>query len=124
MSLSTFLNGRTAVQLRGLAWLALSDSGNVLSATVTGDSGGGGTTTWTAGGTVPCRLDPLIRHGSSRETAGAINERSSHIVTLPAGTDVAVENRFAIVGRGTFEVTAVRERTASLTQVIEVVEAF
>jgi hypothetical protein len=62
-----------------------------------------------------------MRHGASHETGGAIDERSSHIVTLPAGTNVAAANRFVIAGRGTFEVTAVRQRTASLTQVIEVV---
>ena len=124
MPVTTYLNGGTASQLRGLLWLSLSDSGNVLTATVAADSGGGGTTTWTSSGTVPCRIDPLARHGSSRETGGAIDERSTHIVTVPVGTSVQTANRFVIAGRGTFEVTAVRERTGSQTQVIEVIETY
>jgi nucleoid DNA-binding protein len=42
------------------------------------------------------------------------------MVTAPSDTSVDVRNRISITGRGTFEVTAVRERTGQLTQVFEV----
>lgn len=57
-------------------------------------------------------------------TGGAIDERSTHRVTFPPGTNVVAANRVVIVGRGTFEVTAVRHHTADPFQVVEVTEAF
>lgn len=117
MGISTFLNGRPPT--RGLSWLALSDTGFVLSSTVVSDSGGGGSATWNTSGTLTCRVDP-VSAANSRITGGAIDERSTHIVTAPSDTAVDVANRLAITGRGTFEVTAVRERTGQLTQVFEV----
>lgn len=119
MPLSTFLNGGTASQLRGLAWLALSDSGNVLAGTITDDAGGGGTQSWVAGAAVPCRVDPLSAR--SGVTGGQIDERSTHFVTVPTGTGVSASDRFAVSGRGTFEVTAVRSRTAEQTHIFEVI---
>ena len=120
MSLSTFLNGRDQTQLRGIQMLALSDVGVTLLLTVTDDGGGGGTSTWAARGTVPCRLDPM--GGRSQTTGGRIDERSTHVVTVPSGTDVPVSARFAISNRGTFEVTATRERTGERTRTFEVME--
>lgn len=121
MPLSTFLNGGTPSQLRGLAWLALSDRGSVLVGTATSDSGGGATQTWVAAGTFDCRVDPINAFGNSRVTGGAIDERSTHIVTVPTGTSVSASNRFAVTGRGTFEITAVRERTGEQTHHFEVI---
>jgi hypothetical protein len=84
MPLSTFLDGTTPSQLRGLQWLSLSDYGRVGSGTVISDGGGGGTTTWAEGGTVACRVDPL-GGGVGRSTGGQIDERSTHQVTVPPG---------------------------------------
>lgn len=122
MPLSTFLNGGAPSQLRGLAWLALSDRGSVLVGTATSDSGGGATQAWVAAGTFDCRVDPINAFGNSRITGGVIDERSTHIVTAPPGTSVSTSNRFAITGRGTFEVTAVRDRTAEQTHTFEVIQ--
>jgi hypothetical protein len=118
--ISTFLNGQTPTQLRGLMWLALSDLGQVGSGTITDDSGGGGTATWSYGGTVACRIDPILP--SSRITGGAIDERSTHVVHVPTGTTVLPQNRFLIAGRGTFEVTATTEQTAELSSSFEVIQ--
>lgn len=122
MPLSTFLNGGTATQLRGLQWLALSDVGNVGAGTVVSDGGGGGTASWVYGSSIPCRVDPLNDRGIGSVIAGRIDERTTHLITVPAGTDVPAASRFAVSGRGTFEVTAVPERTAEWTRVFEVVE--
>lgn len=121
MPLSTFLNGTTPSQLRGLNWLSMSDLGTVGSGTVISDGGGGGTTTWAEGGTVACRIDPLSG-GGGRVTGGQIDERSTHQVTVPPGVVVSASDRFTIVNGGTFEVTATHQRTAAETQVFEVIQ--
>jgi hypothetical protein len=118
MPLGTFLNGRPPS--RGLVWLALTDTATIIAGTVASDSGGGVTSTWAPTGTVDCRIDPLSG-ANSRITGGAIDERSTHVVTVPTGSTVSVTNRVAIANRGTYEVTAVRDRTDQLTQVFEVI---
>lgn len=120
MPLSSFLNASVPTQLRGLAWLSLSDVGQVGRGTVIGDTGGGGTTAWTYSGTISCRIDPL--NGRSRLTGGQIDERSTHVVTAQLGATVSASDRFAIAGRGTFEVTATHERTGRETLVFEVLK--
>jgi hypothetical protein len=110
MPLSTFLNGTDPVRLRGLLFLSLSDSG------------GGATYVWAAGSAVPCRIDPL-GSDESRVVGGRIDESSTHLVTVPPGTEVATGNRFAITGRGTFEVTAARQQTGEWATTFEVAEA-
>jgi hypothetical protein len=121
MPLSTFLDGQEPTRLRGLAWLSLSDTGHVVRGSATSDSGGGVSTVWGTASTVVCRIDPIGDRGQGRTTGGRIDERSTHVVTLPAGTDVVADDRFLIVGRGTFEVTAVRERTREWAEFVEVV---
>lgn len=122
MPLSTFLDGQNPSQLRGLAFLALSDTGYVVAGTIVSDSGGGGTSTWTAGTTgIPCRIDPLTDR-SARLTGGAIDERSTHVITVPPGSSVTAASRFAVDGRGTFEVTATHQQTGELVSVFEVIE--
>lgn len=122
MGLSTFLSG-TATQLRGLAWLALSDTCQVGSGTFADDGGGGGTLTYAYSSDLPCRLDPMDT-SDPRVTAGRINERSTHSLTLPLGTDVSVESRVTVDGRGTFEVTAVAETTEATLRFAEVTQIF
>lgn len=122
MPLSTFLNGQNPDQLRGLMWLALSDTGYLVSGTITDDSGGGGTMTWTAGTVgIPCRVDPVTGRGADRMTGGAIDERSTHVVTVAPGTTITAASRFAVDGRGTFEVTATHSQTGELASVFEVI---
>jgi hypothetical protein len=121
VSLSTFLNGRAPTTPRGLLWLSLSDTGTILTSAYNSDSGGGVAHTWgTAVTTTPCRLDPMT--GRSQLTGGRVDERSTHVVTVPPGTVVGAADRFLISGRGTFEVTATRERTAEASTTFEVME--
>jgi len=120
MSLSTFLDGPTG-QLRGLQWLALSDLGQVGTNTTTDDGGGGVTSGWAWGGTVPCRIDPLTNNEPL--AAGRISDRSTHLVTAPPGTPVTTNSRFVIANRGTYEVTGVQDTTGELARFFEVVQA-
>ena len=107
---------------RGLVTEALTDSGWTLSGTVTDDGGGGGTVTTVAGGTVSCRIDSLGQGAGETSVANRISDRSTHLITLPPSTDVATDDQFYVSGRGTYEVTAVREHTGEFTTVIEAVE--
>jgi SPP1 family predicted phage head-tail adaptor len=119
--ISTFLNGRAPTQLRGAAFLALSDSAHLVRGTVTDDQGGGATTSWATSGTIPCRIVAIT--GYEFEAADRLSDRSTHRVTLPADADVNVTDRLAIDGKGNWQVVAVRDLTAEPTHVIEVVSA-
>lgn len=121
MSQATFLNGGTISQLRGLAWLALSNVGSVVTRGGTTDSGGGisgGTAAY--GSAVPCRIDPMA--GSETLIAGRIDERSTHTLTVPYDTALSPARQFIVAGRGTYEVTAERERTGGQVEIFEVVK--
>jgi len=120
MTLSTFLSDAPVSQLRGLQWLALSDTGQVGTNTITDDGGGGVTSGWAWGSSVPCRIDPLTNNETL--AAGRISDRSTHLVTVPAGTPVSVSSRFLIAGRGTYEVTGVQDTTGELARFFEVVQ--
>lgn len=104
---------------RGLVTEALSESGNTITAGVTDDGGGGASFSETAGSTLICRLDSL--GGTEGERADRLSDRSTHLLTLPAGAAIATTDTFQISGRGTFEVTAVRENTGELARFAEVV---
>jgi hypothetical protein len=95
--------------LRGILMLMLTDVGNVGAGAATSDNGGGVSVAWTYGADVPCRIDPM--GPTSGIVGGRIDERTTHIVTVPAGTVISAGNRFAITGRGTFEVTATHQQT-------------
>ena len=89
MGVSTFLNGGTATQLRGLRGSPSPTDGFFQARTIVDDGGGGGTAVWTYGAArLPCRIDPLADSGASSVTGGRIDERSTHLVTTPAGAAV------------------------------------
>lgn len=108
-----------AVTTRGLITEALAETGNVISGSVTDDAGGGGSAVVTVGGTIACRIDAL--RGSEGQAGARISDRSTHLITLPAGTDIDTADDFRVNGRGTFEVTAVREYTGEQARFIEAV---
>lgn len=123
MGFTTFLRGGTVTQLRGLAFFALSETGYILAGSITSDGGGGGTTTWGTTGTVACRIYPLATTGVSRFVGGAINEESTHMVRMPAGATITLENRIVVGSRGTFDVLMAPERTDQpTTRVVEVIQ--
>lgn len=121
MPFATFLDGVATTQLRGLSWLSLSGSGQIGTLSGTTDSGGGATTTWTYGSTIPSRIDPL--GGSESEVADRISDRSTHVITLPPATPVTVSSRFNSLDESqTYEITAVRNRTREWLRVAEAVK--
>lgn len=125
MPFGSFANGGTVTQLRGLAWLALSEELFVGQRTYVSDSGGGATQSWSYGGTIPCRIDALgMRAGREGVVGERMSDRSTHLVTAPSGTNVDASDRVWINGRGTFEVTAVEQRTDEWMRIFEVVQVF
>lgn len=102
--------------------MALSETGNALTTAGSSDSGGGFSSgTATTGTAIPCRLDPLS--GGETVIAGRIDERSTHVLTVPRQTDLDVSGQFQVTGWGTFEITAQRKRTQEGVRVYEVVES-
>jgi hypothetical protein len=123
MPLSTFLNGRPSTKLRGLAWLALSESAQLQRQTSTSDGGGGVSVGWQTYGTVNCRIYPVTIRGKGRVVGGALSEQATHFLATPLGTMIGLADRAVIANRGTYEITMALERTAALTTVYEVFEA-
>lgn len=123
MSLYTTSFGTAELtQLRGLEWLALSETGHALTTAGSSDAGGGFTAgTSTLGTAIPCRLDPLS--GGETLVAGRIDERSTHVLSVPFGTELDTAQQFVVSSWGTFELTAQRKRTQEDVRVYEVVEA-
>jgi hypothetical protein len=114
---------------RGLLWLGLSETGRFLTRGTVSDGGGGVTETYTPAGTadwasttnVECRIDVI--GGVEGQIANRISDRSTHIVTMAAGTAVfSINNDFQIQGRGRYEITAIREHTGQMAAQIEVTD--
>lgn len=120
--ISTTAHDVVPTRLRGLAFLALSQTGRVLTRTLTDDAGGGQTEGYTSGSDLPCRIDPV--GGGESEIANRIDERTTHKITVPPATVVSAADRFQIDGVGSFEITAVRTRTDESVRVLEAVEDF
>lgn len=71
-------------------------------------AGGTGSTYVPAASTVPCRLAPFAG-GEGPDQGSRVNDRTTHIVTLPHDTTIEEPDRLSIDGV-TYEVTYVRKR--------------
>lgn len=118
--LASSLHDDVPTQLRGLAFLALSDTGYLLRGTFVDNGGGGGTYSFGTAGTFACRVDPL--GGGEQVIANRLDERTTHHITLPPESVVEAADQFKVNGE-TYEITAVRARTQELVRVLEAVEA-
>lgn len=106
--------------MRDTAAQALPGTAIIQSQSVTDDSGGGGSVSWTAAGTVACRVAPMS--GNEREIADRIAEDAKWVITLPAETAITTKQRI-VAGGGTFNVLAVRApRSYEITRRVEVGE--
>lgn len=86
---------------------SLPDTCVIQNSTFGDDSGGGGSQTWAAAGTVACRIAPLAADEQTR--GDRVSEDSNWVITLPAETSIQNASR-VIVNGGTYNVSAVRER--------------
>jgi hypothetical protein len=102
---------------------ALPDEATIRRFTSTPDGGGGFTETWETIGPVAARIDPAVGGGEQSTTGGAIDDRTTHVVTMPAMADIEEPDRVQINGVE-YEVTVVRKGgSRELFRRLEVVEA-
>lgn len=88
--------------------------------TVTSDGGGGGSATWSASGTVPCRLGPGVRQGEGEQVDGdRVTPDAQALVTVPFDAEVTESQRLAING-AVYSVTRVSDRDWKIGTRIEV----
>ena len=101
----------------------LPDTAIIQNRTRSSDGGGGYTETYTASGTVPCRVGPigLGRTGAEDRAGDRISAEADFMVTLPVGTTVDTDDRI-VVGPSTFNVVAVRDRSWPTSLRAEVTE--
>lgn len=103
--------------MRTTALEALPGTAVIQNQTFVDNGGGGGSLSWTASGTVACRLAPLT--GDEREVADRISAEADYVITLPTTASVTASSRLIVAG-GTFEVQALRDRLWNVTQRVEV----
>jgi hypothetical protein len=117
----TLLTEAELDRMRSVAAEALPGTAVIQSASWVSDGGGAGTTTFTASGTVACRIAPIT---TGRVKEGEVGDRMSPdaqwIVTLPAETAIDLDKRIATNG-GTFDVLAIHApRGYEITRRVEV----
>jgi SPP1 family predicted phage head-tail adaptor len=93
--------------MRTTASQALPGTAVIQRDTFVSDEGGGGSQTWAASGTVACRVAPI--RGDEREVAERISAEADYIITLPAETTIAEDDR-VVISSETYEVQAIRDR--------------
>lgn len=99
-------------------------SGTIYTRSTVDDGIGGRLETFTASGTVDCRVDPFDAQSSGGEPviADRVGITRQVIITIPAGTAIAVTGRIAS-GGATYEVLNIRApRSWELTRRVEGVE--
>ena len=104
--------------MRSFAAESLPGSAVIYNETWASDSGGGGSLSFSASGTVSCRIAPLT--AGEREVGDRMDPNARWIVTLPANTTIDLDNRI-VTGGGTFSVLAIRApRSYEITRRVEV----
>jgi head-tail adaptor len=88
---------------------------------VVGDSGGGGTTSWTAAGTVGCRI-AAFGSGAERNIADRLAEEAEWIVSLPAETAITTSDRVTINNTDFNVIAMSAPRSWELSRRVEVSE--
>lgn len=110
------LNAAELERMRAVAETALPDTCVVSSQTYVSDGGGGGSVTWTAAGTFPCRVAPL--GGDERLYGGRLSPDSDSVITLPHDATISEQSRVVVNG-GTYNVEHVKDRSYELTTRVE-----
>lgn len=115
------LTAADLARMRAAAGLFLPETATVLTHGQASDGGGGRSSTYTPSVTVPARL----AHAGGGETGtqgDRISDETTHIITLPAGTQVTESDRIRI-GTTDYDITAIRQASYEVTRRVEVKEA-
>lgn len=106
--------------MRAVAAEALPGTAVIQNSVFVSDGGGAGSDTWTAAGTVDCRIAPLNSAGEGEGTRGdRISANAEYVVTLPSDTAITTNSRL-VIGGNTYNVELVRDRSWNLTTRVEV----
>jgi hypothetical protein len=89
----------------------LLDNGVVWTPVYASDGGGGETVTWTESDPIPCRLAPAGGKVGADPDGKRLDERTTHVVTLPFDAEIEAESRIVIEGEA-WSVTAAPQRLA------------
>lgn len=96
-------------QIRSDAQELLQSTCQIFARTTAQSGGGGVTESWNPGADIPCRIAPISAR--ERRAAGSrISDESTHVVTLPAYTEIEATSRLQIDGAGGYSVTGIRTR--------------
>jgi SPP1 family predicted phage head-tail adaptor len=106
--------------IRTTAADALPDTAIIQNYTSVSDGGGGQTQTWTAAGTMDCRIAPIVGMGANEDQSGGrISADAQFIVTLPYNAAVTTDSRL-VIDSNNYNVEAIRERSWNATTRVEV----
>lgn len=96
----TGLNAKRLKQMRDQLLQLLPDTATLYEAQRVMDGAGGFSTTWVpvAGGTVPCRLDPLYYREQLSDAAGQAVLEANFVLTMPHDAPIAAHQRVEING--------------------------
>lgn len=111
------LTAADLTRMRTDAERALWGTAVIQSQTYVSDGGGAGTVSWAAAGTVDCRIAPL--DGREATVGERIAADAEYVATLPATAAVTTNSRL-LIGGGTFNIAAIRDRTSPVTLRAEV----
>lgn len=110
----------------------LADEAIIERPTSQSDGAGGRTTNWSVFATVPCAIAPIgggepvsfAQKGSTGTAGDRIDDRTTHILTIPAETEIEETDR-VVVSESTYEVSLVRKRgSQELVRRVQVKETF
>lgn len=110
----------------------LADEASIERATKTPKEGGGRDVSWAELASVPCNIAPLAggevatmgQSGNSGTAGDRIDDRTTHVLTVPFETDITEADRVVVSG-ATYEVTLVRKRGSwELVRRVELKEEF
>ena len=102
--------------MRATALDCLPGTAVVESQTFVSDGGGAGSLSWSASGTLACRIAPLT--GTERETADRVAPYADYVITLPFDAAVDTGSRLLIDGDA-YNVEAIRDRSWQTTMRVE-----
>lgn len=114
-------------EVRSEIEIVMPETGRVLYQSKESNDAGGTKETFTPGKDIPAGIAPLRKvitggeHGSPGER---IDDRTLHLITLPATTEIGAKDRIELDAWGVFEVLAVAKRSEAITKQVEAREVF
>jgi len=104
-------------QTRAHARARLTGTATIQTLVTTSDGAGSTTESFATGVPIPARLAPA-GGGETGPAGDRVDDRTTHILSFPAGTQITAADRVDMDGRA-YEVTAVRRRTSEILTRVE-----